>query len=252
MLARVRFFIAISILGQPILSTSDAAAQAGRPPSDSSATVLPGSPLLLPLRPDTEVSLVVRRFRAGSDSTGVLLANLTVRVMAAQNLTGSVVIESAWTPPVSTTDSLMIDATTFAPQAEAFTSPSLTFHYRYSGSEISGTLQRADSATRSIARLTGEPAFAFNELESLVRSLRFTRIQSVVVPLFSEADAVLERDTLSLVADTVVAGGRRARIVRFADPVIVQRYIVDSASRNIIRITTRQRKSGTVVDARSE
>jgi hypothetical protein len=175
-----------------------------------------------------------------------------VRVTAPNVGSGAVLVVTEWTPPVSNTDSLFVDASTFAPQREAFVSRALKFHYRYHGFEISGSLQRGDSAPRTIARHFHESPFAFNELESLVRSLRFTRGRSMIVPLFSEADAVLERDTIMVVADTVLADGQVAWIVRFADPVIVQQYLVDPTSRHTIRITTRQRKSGTLFDARVE
>jgi hypothetical protein len=74
----------------------------------------------------------------------------------------------------------------------------------------------------------------------------------MILPLFSEADAELEHDTITVVTDTALADGRTAWIVRFADPVIVQQYVVDAISRHTIRITTQQRKSGTRFDARSE
>jgi hypothetical protein len=145
-----------------------------------------------------------------------------------------------------------LDGSTFAPLREAFASPAFQFHYRYHGFEVSGALQRGDSAPRTISRRFRESPFAFNELESLVRSLRFTRGRSMILPLFSEADAELEHDTITVVTDTALADGRTAWIVRFADPVIVQQYVVDAISRHTIRITTQQRKSGTRFDARPE
>jgi hypothetical protein len=81
------------------------------------------SPLLVALRADSEGSLVVRRSHIGSDSTGVPLAKVSVRVTAPDVGSGDVLVVTEWTPPVSNTDSLFLDGSTFAPLREAFASP---------------------------------------------------------------------------------------------------------------------------------
>jgi hypothetical protein len=78
--------------------------------------------------------------------------------------------------------------------------------------------------------------FAFNEMELLVRSLPFTQGLSVVAPLFSEVDRDLEMDTLTVLGpDTSSAGhGGNGWMVRFADPAIVARFVIDRTSRAIM------------------
>jgi hypothetical protein len=115
----------------------------------------------------------------------------------------------------------------------------------------SGWIQRGDSAPRQIAREFTQAVFAFNEVPLIVCSVRYAAGLAVIVPLFSEADADLERDTITVVADPALGDGRGAWIVRFTDPVIAQRYVVDGTSRRTVAITTQQRRSGTVFDARS-
>lgn len=127
---------------------------------------------------------------------------------------------------------------------ESLASPSLHFHYHYNGRRITGTIQHGDSAPQGVVREFDGTVFAFNEVGPLVRSLEFRAGASYLVPLFSEADAALELDTVTVVTDTIVAE-RSAWVVRFADPVIVQRYVIETASRRIHGFTTTQRKART-------
>jgi hypothetical protein len=79
-----------------------------------------------------------------------------------------------------------------------------------------------------------------NEVEPLVRSLDYHRGLRIVVPLFSEVDQALERDTLSVEDGSASA----TWVVRFADPVITTRYVVDARARHIVDAVTTNRKSG--------
>lgn len=88
------------------------------------------------------------------------------------------------------------------------------------------------------------PVFAFNDVEPLVRSLDYRTVRSIVVPLFSEVDGDLEHDTLSVMGRDTMAG-RDVWVVRFADPVITTRYLVEAKKRAILNAVTRQRKAGT-------
>jgi len=186
--------------------------------------------------------------RAGADSAPQVLARMTLLADTVRGDSTVLTLVTAWSAPFSSIDSLVVDRRTFAPRAEAFVSPGLTFHYRYDGVTVTGSIQHGDSTPRPIVRDFDGPVFGFNEVEPLARSLLFIAGTAAIVPLFSEADAALELDTLTVLTDTLVAG-RPAWIVRFADPVITQRYVVDAASRRTLRLTTSQRKSGTVFDA---
>lgn len=72
---------------------------------------------------------------------------------------------------------------------------------------------------------------------------------SVVVSLFSEVDGDLEHDTLSVMGRDTMAG-RDVWVVRFADPVITTRYLVDAQTRAILDAVTTQRKGGDAVSLR--
>lgn len=100
------------------------------------------------------------------------------------------------------------------------------------------------SAPRSFDHTFETPVFAFNEVEPLVRSLAYRTGSAVVVPLFSEVDGDLEHDTLSVTGSTKETGVD-AWVVRFADPVITTRYVIDAHTRAILDAVTTQRKSGT-------
>ena len=149
-------------------------------------------------------------------------------------------------PPFEATDTLIVDGATFAPIEETAAATSYRFHYVYSGSRVTGTLQRRGSPGRSVDATFDTPVFVFNELERIVRGLTYRAGLTVVVPLFSESDADLEHDTLTVLGDTL-AQGERAWIVRFADPVIVTRYVVDARDRTLIEADTRQRRSGILI-----
>lgn len=212
----------------------------------------PGSPFLvrLPLQ-RVGRTLVVRRSRGAADTSPQPLAWLTelerVRPHAKQ-----VEFLQTWGPPVDSRDSLAVDAGTLAPREESLVSPALKFRYRFDRTRVSGWIQRDDSSPRPIAAAWGEPFFAFSEVGPIVRSLRYAAGLAFVVTLFSEADVAVEHDTITVLRDSTLADGRGVWIVRFADPVIEQRYVVDSISRATVRIVTRQRRSGTVFDARPE
>src|SRR4029079_8939689 len=81
---------------------------------------------------------------------------------------------------------------------------------RFEGNRVLGTVQRGDSM-QAIERSFSHDIFAFNQLESLVRSLDYKPGVSMVVPLFSAQDLKLEYDTLSVVEREE---GHRRRAVR--------------------------------------
>lgn len=113
--------------------------------------------------------------------------------------------------------------------------------YRYDGARVSETVVYPDSAPKPYDHTFDQPVFAFNEVEPLVRSLDYRRGLRVVVPLFSEVDQALERDTLSVESGSPT---RATWVIRFADPVITTRYVVDARTRHIVDAVTTNRKSG--------
>jgi hypothetical protein len=108
----------------------------------------------------------------------------------------------------------------------------------FSGDRLRQTNHSGDSA-RTFEMRFALPVFAFSELDLLIRSLPFSHGYRAIVPLYSEGDDSLEMDT---VAVTGPVGHQWT--VRFADPVIVATYGVDSASRRIERYDLVGRRTG--------
>ena len=156
---------------------------------------------------------------------------------------GQIAHTFAYAPPRTVRDSLVVQRDRLAPVFERLDLGASLGTLRFEGNRVLGTVQRGDS-TQQIERNFSHDIFAFNQLESLVRSLEYKQGASLVVPLFSEQDLKLEYDTLSVVGreDTK---GRAAWHVRFSDAVIVSDYWIDADTRRVLAQETRQRASGT-------
>jgi hypothetical protein len=179
----------------------------------------------------------------GTRSAGAAIATVTERAAAFGAAAGRALVTSAWSAPYESYDSLTIDRATLAPIAETVTSGRARYEYRYDGRRVVGKAT-VDSGVVAVDRSFPGPVFAFNEVELLVRSLRYRAGDVFVVPLFSEADRAVEHDTLRVERREVV-NGAPMWAVDFADPVITTRYRIDGASRRIVDAVTVQRKSGT-------
>lgn len=153
-------------------------------------------------------------------------------------------IATHWLPPFESIDTMLVDATTLAPMREYSRSPQLTFTYRYDRAHVVGRLQHADSTPHEVGGSYDALVFGFNELDQLARAFEGPPGTRVVLPFFSEADADVEHDTLSVLRDTVVDGAP-ARVVRFADPVIVRLYLLTTREHEIVESDITQRRSGT-------
>jgi len=175
--------------------------------------------------------------RPGADSSERRVSGVRRSLHPAGN--GQLLWIAAYEPPFASLDSLWVDARTLRPEREvlAFNGQSIALTYR--GRDVNVVARHGDS-TRAVTRSYPFDVFAFNQVEMLIRTLPLCAGYSRVVPLFSEVDAALERDTISV--ESPPAAGRWT--VRFADPVIVQEYTVDAATRAVVARRTVQRKSG--------
>ncbi len=196
-------------------------------------------------RDDTTAASVFVLFRdtaAAVTTSATPLAERSDHESRVGAATDRILVTTAWSPPYESYDSLTIDRPTLRPIEETVTSRRARYHYRYDNARVVGTAQ-LESGSVAVDRTFDERVFAFNELELLVRSLRYHAGDRFVVPLFSEADRNVEHDTLRVVGSVSTA---RSRVwtIDFADPVITTRYRVDEASRRILDATTVQRKSG--------
>jgi hypothetical protein len=213
-----------------------------------SAAVPP--PMLLPgsralevkhLTPQTQSMRVL--VRAGSGDTTERewsLMTRSDRVIDAP--AGQIAHTFAYAPPRTIRDSLVVQRAGLAPVFERLDLGASLITLRYEGNRVLGTVQRGDS-TQEVERNYSHDVFAFNQLESLVRSLNYKAGVSLVVPLFSEQDLKLEYDTLAVVARES-SHGRDAWRVRFSDAVVVSDYLIDASTRRVLAQETRQRASG--------
>jgi hypothetical protein len=214
---------------------------------DGAAPLTPGSQLLDPpsLRAG-ESSVAVSMKRPVGDTTerqfGAIAATETIPESCASDASCAM-LTRAWPKPFTTLDTLIVDQRSLAPRDEALSASGSRYRYHFDGGRVTGTVTRADSARQVFDHDFGEPVFAFNEVEVLVRSLRFRQGLRVIAPLFSEIDRALERDTLTVLKLQTMPDGSGRWIVRFADPAVTTRYVVDAGSRNIVDAVTTQRAS---------
>ena len=78
----------------------------------------------------------------------------------------------------------------------------------------------------------------------MLRSLPLAAGYAAILPLYSEGSDSLEMDSVAGEAATPATGERPAWSVRFADPAIVETYVIDAASRRITKHDIVSRRSG--------
>jgi hypothetical protein len=203
--------------------------------------LVPGSPLLTPPPlADTAVHVVVYVRRGNGDTVEKKMADTRREQHAIRGRSDNIVMITSWDPPNASLDTMVITRRGLAPITEHLGFRG-TFDYRYDRNRVSGTVQPHDSAQRAYEQSFPNNVFAFQEVDLIARSLPFRQGFSVVVPLFSEVDRALEMDTLTVLGpDTARVG---AWTVRFADPVIVNHYVIDRTSRAIIWSETLPRRN---------
>jgi hypothetical protein len=214
----------------------------GEPPT-ATRDLVPGSALLKVPALDGEtpdIPILIRR--PTGDTVPRVVSHLAVSGRPAPSDRRLTVLTKAWAPPFQSSDTLIVDARSLRPTQEVFTFNRVRREYRYDGAHVTGTIQFPDSAPQRFDHTYPTPVFAANEVEPLVQALDFRRGLRMIVPLFSEVDHDLERDTLTVIDRTSV-GGAEAWVVVFADPVITTRYLVDSRTRALLEAVTTQRTS---------
>lgn len=211
----------------------------------------PGASWLAALRLRPELQHWRVTIRGARDSADRPLSEKTVsQALVAPAEAGEIVITSAWPPPLTSIDSIVIAPRGLRPVREALAYNGFTRRYQYAGNRVWGTVQHADSAPRVFDRQFAEPVFAFSEVDLLVSAVPWRRDWSIVLPLFSESDEDVEHDTITVLAPTRVRRNGRdedAWAVRFADPAIISTYVVLAGSREIESIDTEQRRSHAVI-----
>jgi hypothetical protein len=233
------------LLASAALALSSASRLAySQQPVSNAGLLLPGSPLLTPPElGDGSAHLVVFIKRATGDTTEQRMSEVRREQRTVASHRDEVLLASTWAPPLVSVDTVVIERRGLAPVTEHLEYRG-AFHYQYSHNHVTGSIQRQDSAARPFDQAFAQDIFAFSEVELLVRSLPFNPGLSLVVPLFSESDAAQELDTMTVIGPDSATSPRRGWVIRFADPAIVTRYVIDAQSRAILSAETMQRRTG--------
>lgn len=205
----------------------------------------PRSALLTPPSLADDAQRLRVMIRGATDSVERTMSEKTWDLHAIAGAPDRVIVTSSWPAPYSSVDTLVIERNGLAPVREWLSYRGVIRDYQFLGNRVRGTVQHADSTPRTIDRTFPEDVFAFSEVELLVRSLPFTSSRTVIVPLFSENDEAVEYDSLTVIGRDPSPRAEPRWIVRFADPAIVTRYVVDERTRAILGAETTQRRSGT-------
>jgi hypothetical protein len=149
-----------------------------------------------------------------------------------------------YAPPQVSEDSLWTDAESARPRREWLRVGKKTIELQYDGRSVHRRVTNGDSLTASDTTFA-EPVFAFNQAETLIRALPLRRGYQRIVPLYSEIDAKVEYDTITVVGPNVGIAG--SWTIRFADPAIVQQWIIEENGRDVLSLETRPRRSPVVL-----
>jgi hypothetical protein len=216
-----------------------------RPAPSGPEVLSPGAPALRSPPLDAgAIDVVLLLRRPTGDTTERETAKLALSERPVSSDAARSVLTRAWSPPFTSIDTLVVDRRTLRPRDEVLSFNGAVRRYHYDGSRVTGVIVPRDSAPQPYDQEFNEQLFAFNEVDALAAALPYRDGLTYVVPLFSEVDHALEHDTLTVMNHEAGPGGATRWIVRFADPAITSRYIVDGVSRRIIDVRTTQRASG--------
>lgn len=111
--------------------------------------------------------------------------------------------------------------------------------FDFAGGRVVRRVVAPDSAAGERSHDYGRPVFHFNELSAIARAIPLRRDYETTLPLYSQGDDALERDTLRVLGRDSLGVWN----VRFADRVIAATFGVDGTTRRIVRydVVPRQR-----------
>lgn len=128
-------------------------------------------------------------------------------------------------------DTAIVALDGLAPLVESHRSGERQTRFSYDGARVHRAVVAPDSARSDGVESYDVPVFHFNELDAIVRALPLRRGYEAIVPLYSQGDNALERDTLRVLAPDSIG----VWSVRFADRVIAATYGIDGVTRRIVR-----------------
>lgn len=227
---RSALFLVISLIAAPL---------AGQ------AVVVPGGPLVLSRLTDRTHDYHYFLRRAPDSAEREFYAyHLEEHLVDAAGRPGLLIVKHSLSASYHFEDSLMLDRGGLIPIWEHLQNGKAAISLSYSGARVHRTRSVPDSAARESDTTYAIPVFAFNEQELIIRSLPLGAGYSVIVPLYSEGSDSLEMDTVTVMGALAPAPGSPAAwTVRFADPAIVETYVIDDRTRQILTHATVGRRS---------
>lgn len=227
------------------LTSAACARRASSPPTPSIGIVAPGSALLdaahLGAYRDS-VHMMTRP--AGADTTAHDLGVQTVieQPVEWRGAPALLLVKHSEGRGVVFFDSTMMHRESMQPVWEHMHANRIMKNIEYSPNQLHENSYMGDSLVRTLDLPLPHGAFGFNQLDLVLRSLRFQPGRRVTVPLFSEGDDSVEVDTISVVGREP---GLPARwTLRFADPAIVATYTIDDQTRHVLTYDVVSRRSG--------
>jgi hypothetical protein len=204
------------------------------------STLRPGDPRIVARRPSGTECFDLEAVSA-DDTTRRRLGTLVHEWgVGGRGPDGLVIDRSAYAQ--QTEDSMVYDLATLAPVREDLRVGDLRIRLRYRGATVERMVQRGDSVAPFHSITFDRPVFGFNQRELLLRVVRLQPGDTIILPLYSEIDAVLELDTLSLASNPSSGSPAGTIQLRFADPAIVSITTVDILTGRIVDEQIRSRR----------
>lgn len=173
----------------------------------------------------------------GGHSTGT--GRLETRLTSDAGRPVLMLVRSSSSARGSFADTSFVAANGFAPTRESSYFGGRQRRYAYDGRHVQRAIVPPDSGSGESGHVFDVPVFHFNEVELLARALPLRAGYEAVVPLYSQGDDAIERDTLRVVGEDA----HGVWDVRFTDRVIVGTFGIDGATRRILRYDVAAQKS---------
>jgi hypothetical protein len=231
-----------------IVGLGGCAAQLGSM-APSADMLLPHSVLLKPPSLDRGSFDVSVYKGAASDTAQRPFTKVVVSEHDVPGQSGKAVVLSEWGPPQSRKDSLVVDPRSLQPLEERYWAHNVRYDYSFdngsNGTRVLGTVRRANQAPQRVNEAFIQPVFALNEVGQLVCSLdHYEAGMTEIVPVFSEMDEELQRDTLTVLRGKTLPGHAPGWVVRWAAPATTTDYVVDASTRRIVDAVATRRDTG--------
>ena len=186
--------------------------------------------------------VVVRAASGDTTPKALGLQSFAEHVMTVDGAPAIMLTRHSETRGVLFNDTLVMRRTGLEPIWEHMRSGKAFKDIEYTGDRVHQLTYVGDSLARTIDKQFARPPFGFNQLDMVVRSLPLRPGFRTTLPLYSEGDDSVEVDTVSVLA--VKDGPPVQWVVRFADPVIIATYGIDTVKRRVVTYEVSNRASG--------